>query len=238
MRAERYEYRAWTHVSVAVLSLAALPATGEPADGEALAAAVEEAAGDPGETAREIIQRSGVRGGLVVHLGCGDGRLTAALRAGESYLVQGLERDAARREQARAHIRSAGLYGPVSVAAWDGLHLPYAENLVNLIVSETPGDVAMDELLRVLAPRGVTMVKRDVAWTKTGLFYIIDQGPAATVAMPPRWTLVARDAFSGVRLWERLVEPWEWHLRAFRSGPTDLARRLVAVGNRVYVTLG
>ena len=72
--------------------------------------------------------------------------MTAALRAGESYLVQGLERDATRREQARAHIRSAGLYGPVSVAAWDGLRLPHAENLVNLIIAEESGDVAEGEM--------------------------------------------------------------------------------------------
>jgi outer membrane protein assembly factor BamB len=70
------------------------------------------------------------------------------------------------------------------------------------------------------------------------LFYILDRGPIATVAMPPQWTLVARDAFNGVLLWQRPIESWEWHLRGFRSGPTDLPRRLVAVGNRVYVTLG
>ena len=70
------------------------------------------------------------------------------------------------------------------------------------------------------------------------LFYILDRGPIASVAMPPKWTLIARDAFNGVQLWQRPIESWEWHLRGFRSGPTDLPRRLVAVGNCVYVTLG
>ena len=35
------------------------------------------------------------RGGLVVHLGCGDGKLTAALRTGDAYLVHGLDVDPA-----------------------------------------------------------------------------------------------------------------------------------------------
>jgi hypothetical protein len=38
------------------------------------------------QAAREILQRSGVQGGLVVHIGCGEGTLTAALRAGEAWL--------------------------------------------------------------------------------------------------------------------------------------------------------
>ncbi|MEA3226173.1 MAG: PQQ-binding-like beta-propeller repeat protein, partial [Planctomycetota bacterium] len=54
----------------------------------------------------------------------------------------------------------------------------------------------------------------------------------------PDWHLVARDAFSGVFLWKRRIPKWQWHLRAFRTGPSDLSRRLVAVGNRVYATLG
>ena len=43
------------------------------------------------ELARQILDATGIRGGLVVHLGCGDGRLTAALRANDSFMVQGLD---------------------------------------------------------------------------------------------------------------------------------------------------
>ncbi|MEA3225187.1 MAG: hypothetical protein U9Q07_04490 [Planctomycetota bacterium] len=34
-----------------------------------------------GKQAGRILAETGVKGGLVVHLGCGDGKLTAALRA-------------------------------------------------------------------------------------------------------------------------------------------------------------
>jgi len=112
----------------------------------------------PAEEAARILADTGVRGGLVVHLGCGDGRLTAALRAGDAYVVHGLDADPKNVEAAREHIRSKGLYGPVSVEAFDGRRLPYAENLVNLLVADDLGPVPMDEVMRVLAPGGVTYV--------------------------------------------------------------------------------
>ena len=66
----------------------------------------------------------------------------------------------------------------------------------------------------------------------------MDEAPIAAIVLEPQWKLVARDAFSGVILWKRPIQQWQWHLRGFRSGPSDLSRRLVAVGDRVYVTLG
>jgi len=70
------------------------------------------------------------------------------------------------------------------------------------------------------------------------IFAIVDEGPIASLGLPPRWRLVAHDAFNGIVLWKRRIGPWEGQMRPFRSGPTDIARRLVAVGDRVYVTPG
>ena len=69
------------------------------------------------------------------------------------------------------------------------------------------------------------------------ILYIIDEGPISSVYLPPQWKLVARDAFSGVLLWERPIRNWEAHLRGFRSGPPEIGRRLVATGDRIYVAL-
>ena len=41
------------------------------------------------QSARDMLEATGIQGGLVVHLGCGDGKLTAALRAGDKYLYRG-----------------------------------------------------------------------------------------------------------------------------------------------------
>jgi len=106
---------------------------------------------------REILAAAGVQGGLIVHLGCGDGRLTASLHAGDSFLVQGLDTDLAAVEAARKHIQSLGLYGRVSVARWDGRGLPYIDNFVNLLVVSGQSPVDKEEILRVLCPRGVAI---------------------------------------------------------------------------------
>ncbi len=249
--------------------------------------------------AEQILADTGVQGGLVVHLGCGEGRLTAAIAEGGPYLVHGLETDAANVAKARAHLRERGACGKVTVERFTGKRLPYVDNLANLIVAEDLGAVPTAEVMRVLAPQGVAYVKTDGQWKKTikprpetlddwthylhdasnnavaddeavgpphhlqwvaspkwarshdhlatvtgcassggRIFSILDDGPTAAVVLPAKWTLVARDAFSGVLLWKRPIPNWEWHLRGFRSGPSDIARRLVAVGDVVYVTLG
>lgn len=251
------------------------------------------------EQARAILDASGIRGGLVVHLGCGDGRLTAALRAGPGFLVHGLASAADTVEQARRRIQELGGYGPVSVDRCEGKRLPYVDNLANLVVVETPEDVVMEEVLRVLAPGGVACVRRSGQWHTTvkpppaeidawphalydasnnclsrdavvgppqhlqwvaeprnarhhetlssvsavvsaggRLFSILDEGPAASIQLPADWQLVARDAFNGVLLWKRPIASWESHLRGGQDGPPGLYRRLVADGDRVYVTLG
>ena len=251
------------------------------------------------QAAEKILDDTGVKGGFVVHIGCGDGGLTAALRANDSYLVHGLDADPENVEKAREHIRSLGLYGKVSVEMFARDRLPYTDNLVNLVVSENPGHVTMEEVMRVLAPKGVAYIRKDGKWTKTikprpeeidewthymhdasgnavahdsvigpprrvqwigsprwarhhdhmasmsalvstngRIFYIFDEGPTSSIQLPPKWSLIARDAFNGVILWKRPIALWNTHLWPLKSGPAHLPRRLVAIGDTVYVTLG
>jgi outer membrane protein assembly factor BamB len=119
------------------------------------------------ETGREIVDASGIKGGLVVHLGCGDGKLTAELRANDSYIVHGLDTDATQTDKARANVQSLGIYGKVSADTFDGVHLPYIDNVANLVVSQDLGRVSMDEVMRVLCPDGVALVKQRGKWAKT-----------------------------------------------------------------------
>ena len=87
------------------------------------------------ETASDIIKETGIRGGLVVHLGCGDGTLTAGLHINDRYLVQGLDKDATCVAKTRKLLQSKGLNGPVTADLFDGKKLPYVRNLVNLLVA-------------------------------------------------------------------------------------------------------
>lgn len=150
--------------------------------------------------ADKILDATGVKGGLIVHLGCGDGALTAALRANESYLVQGLDTDAGKVSAARERIRALGLYGVVSARRWAGGRLPYVENLVNLVVGEDMAGISEKEVMRVLAPGGVAYIRAGDTWTRAvkprpnqideWTHYLHDAGGNAvsrdTVVGPPR----------------------------------------------------
>jgi len=126
-----------------------------------------------GESGKDIVKASGVKGGLVVHVGCGqdDGKLTAELCVNDRYLVHGLDTDPKNVEKARKHIRSlpGSIYGRVSVDSFDGRGLPYIDNLVNLVViSDGKSGVPADEVMRVLVPDGVAYVRQGGGgWKKT-----------------------------------------------------------------------
>ncbi len=263
--------------------------------------AADHAAPKSRKLADQIFRTSGVQGGLVVHLNCGDGTLTAALRAGDAYLVHGLAATPRDLDTARAFMQTEHLYGPVSVDLRSGTTLPYIDNTVNLLVISRPATVERSEMLRVLAPRGVAVTldalgaivdtvhkpwpKNIGQWThymhdatnnavahdtaigpprhlqwdgspryarhheftssvtavvsaRGRLFSIMDMGSRASIQMPSKWRLTARDAFNGIVLWQRPIPSWFNHLWPLKDGPAEPPRRLVAVGDSVYVTLG
>jgi len=275
-------------VVAALLACAAIPAAAAPADTAA-----------PVNVAAEVLQQSGVRGGFVVHLNCGDGQLTAALRATDAYQVHGLDTSAGRIAETRAALQSAGVYGPVSVERFDGKSLPYIDGMVNLVVAEKLGDVPQSEIERVLCPRGVACIRAGGGWKKIvkpvpaeiddwthyfhdaggnpvahdtevapperlqwvgsprwsrhhdrmsslsalvssqgRMYYILDEGSRVSIELPSDWQLIARDAFNGTMLWKQPIEKWQDQMWPLKSGPTQLARRLVADGEDLYVTLG
>ncbi|MFC1497417.1 PQQ-binding-like beta-propeller repeat protein [Verrucomicrobiota bacterium] len=118
------------------------------------------------EDGQNILKASGVKGGLVVCIGAENPDFIAGLRVDSKYLVHALDTDQKKVAAARKYIRSKGLYGKVSVDIFDGKNLPYANNLVNLIVvddqiqvSGIRCQVSGKEIERVLTPRGVAMAK-------------------------------------------------------------------------------
>jgi outer membrane protein assembly factor BamB len=213
---------------------------------------------------RQILETSGVKGGLIVHIGRGE------LRANDSFIVDNLN-------ECR------------------GGRLPYADNLVNLLIAESSENVPADEVMRVLVPNGVAFIggkkivkprpadtdewthflhdatgnsvshdlevgpPRRVQWIESPksvrshehtptvasvvssagrIFYIVDEAPTDSILNTPQWHVVARDAYNGILLWKRSLSEWWPHICGWTSGPRQLQRRLVAVGDRVFVALG
>lgn len=119
------------------------------------------------DDAESILAAAKTPGGLIVHLGCGDGTLTAQLKTGDRYLVHGLDADEANVAKARDYLHAKGLYGRVSVMHWTSKRLPYADNLVNLVVSDGSANVPIGEIMRVLCPLGAVCIKKSGRWAKT-----------------------------------------------------------------------
>ncbi|NQT36619.1 MAG: PQQ-binding-like beta-propeller repeat protein, partial [Planctomycetes bacterium] len=116
------------------------------------------------------LKEAGINGGLVVHLGCGDGAVTATLRISDATTVHGLDRDPANVHRARRLIQSTGLYGPVSVDHLRGRVLPYVDNLVRALVVSDAQSIPHDELMRVVCPGGVAVIDGELIvkpWPRT-----------------------------------------------------------------------
>ncbi|MCK4959425.1 MAG: class I SAM-dependent methyltransferase, partial [Planctomycetes bacterium] len=108
--------------------------------------------------ATQILADSGVKGGIIVHVGCDEPSRLAELRADKAYVVHGLDIDATKVARAREFLLARNINGPVSTAVFDGAKLPYIDNLVNLVIAERPGLLTKQEALRVLAPLGVAWI--------------------------------------------------------------------------------
>lgn len=118
------------------------------------------------EQARKILEATGVQGGLIVHVGAGDGKVTAALRVSPNYQVHGLDADEANVSRAREYLVENGLNGPVSVDRLPKGRLPYIDNFVNLVVAESLSGIPQKEYIRVLVPNGVLYTKAEGTWEK------------------------------------------------------------------------
>ncbi len=270
-----------------------------------LAASTHVALADEAEQVKQILTTSKIRGGLAVVLGCGDGKLTAALAADGRFLVHGFDADAGTIDRTRKLLRDKSLTRTATVRQWTANRLPYAENMVNLLVVQQSGGIPREERLRVLVPGGAVCHREGGAWSPTTkprpaamddwthwlydacgnavsndtiagpprqlqwiagphwsrhhhtvpsvtaqvtsggrIFSVVDEAPAGMDgSVPDKWALVARDAFNGLPLWRVPMPEWGW--KTWSAGwtcrftiPTHIARRLVAVGDRVYTTLG
>lgn len=103
-------------------------------------------------TADEIVSASGFTGGMVAVVGAPDAALAMDFVRRGKFVVHCLARDAASRDRLRREIREAGMAGAISADIFGGERLPYADNLINIVVDRA--GIAKEELSRVLVPGG------------------------------------------------------------------------------------
>ena len=243
----------------------------------------------------DAVARARINGGMVVVVNGSDATYDEA--AATKCTVHGLETDGKRIGTLRRGLLASGRYGRISVSGFNGKALPHIDNLVNLVAIEGPG-VSKAEAMRVLAPRGIALIKRGGSWTRavkpvpddiddwnqylrnadnnavsadkvgpperlrwTGgsrwgrshmswvtvtsmlsangrLFTIEDLESVEYHKLPAKFHLIARDAFNGCELWRKPLKGWHQTASYVKFVPTQIQRRLAAVGDKVYCTLG
>ncbi len=115
-------------------------------------------AATPPDKADDFRARSGFAGDIIVHLDSNASRLSIDLAKGDNVLFHALESDAAALAATRELLFTELSYGQKSAIPYDGKALPYADNLVNMIVCETETTVPEEELLRALRPLGTAFI--------------------------------------------------------------------------------
>lgn len=115
------------------------------------------------DAAAASVRFSGAPGGIIAVVEPTEADLAVALAKRGSYVVHCLTADAERCDTLRQAIRAEGLYGTVSVSRWDETRLPYAGNLINIVVIPAAARAAEhglppQEVERVLAPLGTAFV--------------------------------------------------------------------------------
>lgn len=103
------------------------------------------------------------RNGLFVHLGSKDDVLPLELAKGNNWLMHVLVSDDPSLMRARQAINVAGLAGRVGVERGSVTQLPYADNLINVLMIDNIEEtleqgLSHEEILRVLAPRGTAFL--------------------------------------------------------------------------------
>lgn len=234
-----------------------------------------------------------IQQGLVVFVDCN--HIPRHLCSNKALRIHGLTKDASTVQSMRRMLLSQKVADIVLIGTYDGLSLPYIDNLVNLIIAPKTTTVSQEEMLRVLVPLGRAVIGDKVvvkpwpteidewshflydasnnavsndkvvgppkhmqwvgatfwarnhnklastsaiATTRGRLYYIMDKGPIFDSTYAASWSLEAVDAFNGLPLWKRPMKSWVSHLHAFRSGPVQIARLLVAHEDTIYTTPG
>jgi outer membrane protein assembly factor BamB len=246
-------------------------------------------------TLLDVIDGTGARNGIIVLVQAGDTVCEDAAASG--FAVLALDTRPDRVDTLRRRFLDHGLYGRVSASLFDGKSIPCIDELVNVVVIDGI-NLSDEEIMRVLVPGGVALVRNGNDWRKrlkpwptdidewsqylrnadnnavsrdrvgpperlkwTGgtrwgrshmsavtvismvtaggrLYTIEDLETPEYHSLPGRYFLIVRDAFNGMKLWQRPLEGI-WPTNGYpKFIATQIQRRIAAIGDKLYCLLG
>ncbi|MCF6311395.1 MAG: PQQ-binding-like beta-propeller repeat protein [Verrucomicrobiales bacterium] len=110
-----------------------------------------------------------IHGGAVVQLGATDTTTALTLAKTGRYIVHLLDTKTDVVSQAQKTLQKNHIYGVASAETLaDFSHLPYSENLINLLIANS-GDATAKEIFRVLVPDGALVITHPGALNKVNL---------------------------------------------------------------------
>ncbi len=159
---------------------------------------------------QKIVKATDIQGGFIVHVGCDDGSSVNSLGIDDSFIVQGLSENRKTVAMVRNQVKTQGQYGTISIAQFDGEHLPYVDSMVNLLVISDPGKLTSEEIMRVLAPRGMVVLQKGIN---------VDGLKTMALENPGEWNVAKKP-------WPKEIDEWTHYLHD-ESG-TSVSNDLIA----------
>jgi outer membrane protein assembly factor BamB len=154
------------------------------------------------DTASDLLQKIKFSGGVILHIGSGNGELSNSLYKSKNTLIYGLEKSASKITKARNAAYDQGISGKVTYSQWNSEFLPFAQNFINLIICEEKVD--QKEIMRVLAPYGTALIKKGNTWEK-----LYKEYPSTMDGWPQYFYSPTGNAVSK----DKMVKPPLYHLQ-------------------------
>jgi len=144
---------------------------------------------------------SGVKGGLIVSIGIDTTQFSSYWK-NTAFVFQYLETTDEAVSRVRKEIQRAGVYGRVSARRFEGVNLPYADDMVNLLIDGS-GECKLtgDEIARVLVPRGIALIKGPLTIPSSSSSLLM-QSPAGI----PGWTTLFKPVPPEIDDWSHFLQ--------------------------------
>ena len=173
---------------------------------------------DPGDAqhATRLITASHLPGGMCIITDAKDATLPVSIGQDRRFVVQALYQRASTLTPARDAIQNAGLYGRVSADLYDGSHLPYVNNLINLVIvdrwSDADNATRPREILRVLASLSTAYIRPDSTAAAAALRRRLNALGVADVREVDDW-------IGFTKPWPKTIDQWTHYLHGADGNP-------------------
>jgi outer membrane protein assembly factor BamB len=163
-------------------------------------------------------------GGITVVLGDTSAEVTQSLLKKPQLVVRTLCRDEGQLSQARELIRQRGAYGRVSAERLPDDHLPFADNLINVVIIADPAVLIefgqlVAEIERVLAPLGDLYVRGSLAPEWKNAIQNAGMKVDELQSSNGQWSKVTKP-------WPADIDQWSHHLHGADGNPVANDQRV------------